>query len=95
MQYSLCPDFAGSGSPPFELIGSVLGKLHIEQVDAILVVPKFRMYRQALIWQLPIIAEIDLQFHDRLYTIGSRAPPGMKLNKPVIHFTAYRISFNQ
>lgn len=81
--------------PPFELIGSVLGKLQVERVDAILVVPKFRRYWQALIWQLPIVAYFDLKFHDRLYTIGSRAPPSMKLNKPIIHFTAYRISFRQ
>ena len=56
--------------------------LPVEQVDAILIVPKFRRYWQALMWELPVVAQFDLQFHDRLYTIGSRAPPSMKLNKP-------------
>ena len=36
--------------PPLGLIGSALGKLHVEQVDAIWVVPRFHRYWQALIF---------------------------------------------
>lgn len=58
------------GVPPFELIGSVLGKLQVEQVHARIIVPKFRRYWQALTWQLPLVARFDLEFHDRLLGPG-------------------------
>ncbi len=79
--------------PPFELVGQVIGKLLLEQTDAILIVPRFRRYWQVLLRSLPIIAQHELKYHNRLYSIGSRAPVNMKSNKPIIQFMAYRISF--
>ena len=81
--------------PPFELVGQVIGKLLLEQTDAILIVPRFRRYWQVLLRSLPIIAQHELKYHNRLYSIGSRAPVNMKsiANKPIIQFMAYRISF--
>ena len=79
--------------PPFEIVGEVIGKLQPEQTDAILVVPKFRRYWQVLLQSLPIVAQHELKYHNRLYSIGYRAPVNMRLNKPIIQFTAYRISF--
>ncbi len=79
--------------PPFELVGEVIGKIQLEQTDAILVVPKFRRYWQVLLNSLPIVAQHDVKYHNRLYSIGSRAPVNMKLNKPIIQLSAYRISF--
>ena len=79
--------------PPFELVGEVIGKLQLEQTDAILVVPTFRRYWQVLLKGLPVVAQHRTKYHNRLYSIGSGAPVNMKLNRPIIHFTAYRISF--
>ena len=44
---------------------------------------------QVLLRSLPIIAQHELKYHNRLYSIGSRAPVTMKSNKPVIHFTQF------
>ena len=43
--------------PPFELVGEVIGKLQLEQTDAVLVVPKFRRHWQVLLKSLPIVAQ--------------------------------------
>ena len=45
---------------PFELVGEVIGKLQLEQTDAILVVPKFRRHWQVLLKSLPIVAHQNI-----------------------------------
>lgn len=81
--------------PPFDLIADVLNKVILERVDAILVLPKFIRFWQAMLKRLPCIASHVVKYHDKVYTIGSRAPKAMQDHKPVIHLTAYRICFTE
>ena len=43
--------------PPFDLVPSVINKLLLERVDAILVLPKFHRFWQTLLSQLPCLAK--------------------------------------
>jgi len=78
---------------PFPLLGAVINKLLSEQVDAILISPKFMRYWVAMLWQLPIVNERELSWFDGMYSIGSRAPDHMKNSKPKYVLTAYLVRF--
>ena len=81
--------------PPFPLIGAVIIKLLAEQVNAIVVLPRFLLFWTATISQLPVLGVHELAYYHRLYTIGSRAPNYMQgQNKPIYLFTAYFVKFN-
>ena len=81
--------------PPFDLVADVLNRVMLKRVDAILVLPKFNRFWQAMLKQLPCIAHYASKYHDRVYTIGSRAPKAMRDHKPVIPLVAYRICFSK
>ena len=68
--------------PPFPLIGAVINKLLSEQVDAVLILPKFMRYWVPMLQQLPVVGEHELSWFDGMYSIGSRAPDHMKNSKP-------------
>ncbi len=80
--------------PPFDLVPSVINKLLLERVDAILVLPKFQRFWQTLLLQLPCLAKYEVPYHNQVYTIGSMAPKNMRAHKPVIHLVAYRVAFS-
>lgn len=72
--------------PPFELIGAVLNKLKVEQVDAILILPKHTRFWVSMLGSLPVIASHDLGFHMGLYSVGSKVPESWHLDMPRIPF---------
>ncbi len=78
--------------PPFDLVPSVINKLLLERVDAILVLPKFSRFWQTLLLQLPCLAKYEVPYRNRVYTIGSMAPKNMREHKPPL--IAYRASFS-
>ena len=56
----------------------MINKLLSEQVDAILISPKFMRYWVAMLWQLPIVNERELSWFDGMYSIVSWAPDHME-----------------
>ena len=80
--------------PPFHLLGAVISELLHEQVNAILIVPRFLRYRSAMIQQLPVVDIAQLPYHAGLYEIGSRARKSMQgKNNLRISLTAYLVQF--
>lgn len=85
------------GIPPTILIGAVIGKLLIEQVNAIVVLPRYMRFWTAMQQRLPIVARCELSYYAKLYSIGSRAPKymqGQGKDKPIYLFNAYLVRFN-
>ncbi len=79
--------------PPFPLIGAVLDKLALEQVNAILILPKHVRFWVSMLHNLPIVSTQDLGFHKGLYTLGSKVPTAWHRNMPRIPLMAYLIKF--
>ena len=79
--------------PPFSLIGAALNKLRLEQVNAILIVPKYMRYWVSLLQQLPVVARHELVFHKGLFNVGSKAPVQWKQTLPRTPLVAYLIKF--
>ena len=83
--------------PPAALIGAVISKLLVEQVDATVVLPRYLRFWTAMLQRLPIVASCQLSYYSKLYTIGSRAPKYMQghgKDKPIYLFNAYLVRFN-
>ena len=80
--------------PPFSLIGAALNKLRLEQVNAILIAPKYMRYWVSLMQQLPVVARHDLGFHKGLFSVGSKAPVQWRQTLPRIPLVAYLIKFH-
>ena len=75
--------------PPFHLIGAVLNKLLVEQVNAIVILPRFLRFWTAMLKRLPIVREMPIEYYSKLYTVGSRAPrcmQGQGPDKPMSSF---------
>ena len=75
------------------MIGAVINKLMFEQVNAIFIVPRFMRYWTAMLRQLPIVAVHELPFKPNMYSIGSRCPKSMQLNKTTFLLNAYLVRF--
>ena len=56
--------------PPFPLIGAVINKLLLEQVNAIVILPRFLRFWTAMLRKLPVFAVHEMVYSGRLYTIG-------------------------
>ncbi len=79
--------------PPFPLIGAVVNKLLLEQVDAILVLPMHLKFWVPMLQRLPIVDSHVLGFHKGLYKLGSKVPPFWHHNMPRISLKAYLVRF--
>jgi len=78
------------------LITAVISKLLHEQVDAILILPRFMRVWSAMLECLPLVAITELPYYSKLYTIGSRAPKymlGQGKDKPICLLNAYLVRF--
>lgn len=79
--------------PPFPLIGAVLSKLLIEQVNAILIVPKQLKFWVSMLSKLPIASSYDIGYHKGLYTLGSKVPAKWHINVPRVPLMAHLVRF--
>lgn len=69
----------------------------LEQVDAVLILPRFMRFWTAMLQRLPIVARSELPYYAKLYTIGSRAPRRMQgtgKDKYILLLNAYLVKFN-
>ena len=60
------------------IIGSVMNKLMLEQLNSNLIVPKFTRHWTAMLAHLPVIAQNELSYPVVLYTICSRSAVSMQ-----------------
>ena len=79
--------------PPFPLTGAVLSKLLVEQVNAILIVPKQVKFWVSMLNRLPIVSSYDMGYHKGLYTLGSKVPVMWHANAPRVPLMAHLVRF--
>ena len=79
--------------PPFPLIGAVINKLLSEQLDAVLILPKFMRYWVPMLQQLPVLDGHECSWFGGMYSNGSRAPNDMKDSNPQYVLTAFLVRF--
>lgn len=79
---------------PFPLIGTVLGKLLIERVNAVLILPKQIKFWVSMLARLPVVSSYDMGYHKGLYSLGSKVPATWHTNVPRVQLMAYLVRFN-
>ena len=79
--------------PPFQLIGDTIKKVAQQRLDTILILPAW------VCWWTPMVSTLGsskptvqkLNYHKSMYDLGSRLPPGMRVQYSL---NAYGVLWN-
>ena len=85
------PAWHGMDVPTLSFDKAVVNKLLSEQVDAILILPKFMRYWVPMLQQLPVLDGHECSWFGGMYSNGSRAPNDMKDSHPQYVLTAFLV----